>query len=247
MLTGPGGMALGFGTLDDHEAPGWPNEHGSKQFHLDLAVDDLDASRRRVRRSGRDAAGRAARRDLAGAARPQRPPVLPHPGRELGLTDTGPPRVRRDRCAERCAPADPRPRGCRRGGCRPGVRDDRRRHRRRCPHRAPRRRRPVGPEGAQPHRLLRGVAGAAPDHRGRGRHARRAVAQPGRDGRRGRRARRPSTSSSRGGGGAARPGSGSSGPSRAPTSTPATSGCRSRPTCSGTPPSWHPPCCCSCS
>ena len=43
-LTGPGGMALGFGTLDDHEAPGWPNEHGSKQFHLDLAVDDLDGA-----------------------------------------------------------------------------------------------------------------------------------------------------------------------------------------------------------
>lgn len=43
MLAGPGGMALGLGTLPDHEAPGWPNEHGSKQFHLDLAVDDLDA------------------------------------------------------------------------------------------------------------------------------------------------------------------------------------------------------------
>ena len=42
MLTGPGGLALGFGTLEDHEAPGWPNEHGTKQFHLDLAVDDLD-------------------------------------------------------------------------------------------------------------------------------------------------------------------------------------------------------------
>ena len=24
--------------------PGWPNENGSKQFHLDLAVDDLDAA-----------------------------------------------------------------------------------------------------------------------------------------------------------------------------------------------------------
>ena len=42
MLTGPGGLALGFGTLEHHEAPGWPNEHGTKQFHLDLAVDDLD-------------------------------------------------------------------------------------------------------------------------------------------------------------------------------------------------------------
>ncbi len=43
MLTGPGGISLGLGTLPDHEAPGWPNAHGSKQFHFDLAVDDLDA------------------------------------------------------------------------------------------------------------------------------------------------------------------------------------------------------------
>lgn len=42
MLTGPAGMALGFGTVADHQPPGWPNAHGSKQFHLDLAVDDLD-------------------------------------------------------------------------------------------------------------------------------------------------------------------------------------------------------------
>jgi predicted enzyme related to lactoylglutathione lyase len=48
MLTGPGGVALGLGTLADHEPPGWPNEHGSKQFHLDLAVDDLDAAAREV-------------------------------------------------------------------------------------------------------------------------------------------------------------------------------------------------------
>ncbi|WP_392543351.1 VOC family protein [Oryzobacter telluris] len=44
MLSGPGGMALGLGTLADHEPPGWPNEHGSKQFHFDLAVEDLDAA-----------------------------------------------------------------------------------------------------------------------------------------------------------------------------------------------------------
>ena len=42
MLTGPGGLALGFGTIEGHEPPGWPNEHGTKQFHLDLAVGDLD-------------------------------------------------------------------------------------------------------------------------------------------------------------------------------------------------------------
>ena len=44
MLTGPAGLALGFGTLEDHQAPEWPNEHGTKQFHLDLAVDDLDVA-----------------------------------------------------------------------------------------------------------------------------------------------------------------------------------------------------------
>jgi predicted enzyme related to lactoylglutathione lyase len=43
MLTGPGGVAVGFGTVADYEAPRWPNPHGSKQFHFDLAVDDLDA------------------------------------------------------------------------------------------------------------------------------------------------------------------------------------------------------------
>ncbi|KAA1418158.1 VOC family protein [Mumia zhuanghuii] len=43
MLTGPA-HALGFGSIPDYEAPAWPNEHGSKQFHLDLAVDDLETA-----------------------------------------------------------------------------------------------------------------------------------------------------------------------------------------------------------
>ena len=43
MLTGPDGSpALGLGRTDDFEAPSWPDT-GRKQFHLDLAVDDLDA------------------------------------------------------------------------------------------------------------------------------------------------------------------------------------------------------------
>lgn len=42
MLTGAG-MRLGIGVVPDYRAPEWPN-HGSKQFHLDLAVDDLDAA-----------------------------------------------------------------------------------------------------------------------------------------------------------------------------------------------------------
>jgi catechol 2,3-dioxygenase-like lactoylglutathione lyase family enzyme len=43
MLTGPSN-ALGFGRVEEYVAPGWPNENGSKQFHFDLAVDDLDAA-----------------------------------------------------------------------------------------------------------------------------------------------------------------------------------------------------------
>lgn len=43
MLTGPE-HALGFGRVEGYEAPAWPNPHGTKQFHLDLAVDDLEAA-----------------------------------------------------------------------------------------------------------------------------------------------------------------------------------------------------------
>ena len=50
MLTGPDGpgAALGFGTVEGYEPPGWPNDHGSKQFHLDLAVDDLEQASARI-------------------------------------------------------------------------------------------------------------------------------------------------------------------------------------------------------
>lgn len=40
MLSDATGPALGFGRVDDYEAPAWPNERGSKQFHLDLAAAD---------------------------------------------------------------------------------------------------------------------------------------------------------------------------------------------------------------
>ncbi len=42
MLTGPG-VRLGLGAIPDYQPPAWP-DHGAKQFHLDLAVDDLDAA-----------------------------------------------------------------------------------------------------------------------------------------------------------------------------------------------------------
>jgi catechol 2,3-dioxygenase-like lactoylglutathione lyase family enzyme len=46
MLQGPD-HAIGFGTVPDYEPPTWPNDRGSKQFHFDLAVNDLDAARER--------------------------------------------------------------------------------------------------------------------------------------------------------------------------------------------------------
>ncbi len=35
-----------LGQVPDHHPPEWPNHRGTKQFHLDLAVDDLDAAAR---------------------------------------------------------------------------------------------------------------------------------------------------------------------------------------------------------
>ncbi len=46
MVSGPT-SALGFGTVPDYQPPAWPNEHGSKQFHFDLAVEDLGEAERR--------------------------------------------------------------------------------------------------------------------------------------------------------------------------------------------------------
>lgn len=42
MLTGPS-HALGIGAIPDHRRPSWPDD-GHKQFHLDLAVEDLEAA-----------------------------------------------------------------------------------------------------------------------------------------------------------------------------------------------------------
>lgn len=47
MLTGPD-HALGFGTVPDYQPPSWPNENGTKQFHLDLAVEDLETASKQL-------------------------------------------------------------------------------------------------------------------------------------------------------------------------------------------------------
>ncbi len=47
MLTGPE-HALGFGRVEGYQPPAWPDEGGRKQFHLDLAVEDLEAAAERA-------------------------------------------------------------------------------------------------------------------------------------------------------------------------------------------------------
>ncbi|GAA4712336.1 VOC family protein [Pedococcus ginsenosidimutans] len=39
-----GEQRIGFGRVEDWTAPEWPNPHGTKQFHFDLAVEDLAAA-----------------------------------------------------------------------------------------------------------------------------------------------------------------------------------------------------------
>jgi len=48
MLGNGAGPAIGFGKVEGYQPPGWPNEHGSKQFHLDLAADDVEAETERL-------------------------------------------------------------------------------------------------------------------------------------------------------------------------------------------------------
>ncbi|HWC23086.1 MAG TPA: VOC family protein [Flexivirga sp.] len=38
-----GDLRLGFGETPDYQAPSWPDD-GHKQFHLDLAAEDVDAA-----------------------------------------------------------------------------------------------------------------------------------------------------------------------------------------------------------
>jgi catechol 2,3-dioxygenase-like lactoylglutathione lyase family enzyme len=44
--------AIGFGRIQPYTPPPWPDPDGSKQFHLDLAVDDIPAAERRARELG---------------------------------------------------------------------------------------------------------------------------------------------------------------------------------------------------
>lgn len=48
MVSHGGGQRLGFGRVDGWQPPQWPNPAGTKQFHLDLAVDDLESAAERL-------------------------------------------------------------------------------------------------------------------------------------------------------------------------------------------------------
>lgn len=46
MLQGPS-HAMGFGRVANYTAPSWPNDQGSKQFHLDLSTNDIATTAQR--------------------------------------------------------------------------------------------------------------------------------------------------------------------------------------------------------
>ena len=132
--------------VEDHEAPAWPNEHGTKQFHLDLAVDDLDAGVGRVRRARRHACPTSSRARRGGccSTRAATRSASPSPRTGADAADAG---ARSRWTASRhparwTAPARGGAPAWGRGGSRPGVHRDRGGHRGRGAHRAPRRRRP---------------------------------------------------------------------------------------------------------
>lgn len=53
----PGGTWVGAYKIDDYEPPRWPESGGNKQFHLDLAVSDLDTAEKAAEALGAVKAG----------------------------------------------------------------------------------------------------------------------------------------------------------------------------------------------
>ena len=48
VLTDPQGTRFAFQLSPEHEAPRFPDPRGSQQFHLDIAVDDIEVAERDV-------------------------------------------------------------------------------------------------------------------------------------------------------------------------------------------------------
>ncbi|MCP2257600.1 hypothetical protein LX15_001285 [Streptoalloteichus tenebrarius] len=51
-MVSDGTTSLGFGRVPDHTPPAWPDTTGTKRYHLDLAVSDLDAAEKACRDLG---------------------------------------------------------------------------------------------------------------------------------------------------------------------------------------------------
>ena len=51
-MVADGSQRIGFGRVEGWTAPGWPNASGTKQFHFDLAVDDLEAAEKSITELG---------------------------------------------------------------------------------------------------------------------------------------------------------------------------------------------------
>ena len=89
MLSG-GGHTVGFGSVPDYEPPAWPNEHGSKQFHFDLACTDIGATQSRAVELGATVVDPQPGETWRVLIDPERASVLPHRREELGLTPAAP-------------------------------------------------------------------------------------------------------------------------------------------------------------
>jgi catechol-2,3-dioxygenase len=48
VLVDPSGRRLAFQSSPEHQPPKFPDPRGSQQFHLDVAVDDVDEAERKV-------------------------------------------------------------------------------------------------------------------------------------------------------------------------------------------------------
>ena len=51
MIAG-GGTSIGFGRIEGFTPPAWPDETGTKRYHLDFQVDDLDTAEAACRELG---------------------------------------------------------------------------------------------------------------------------------------------------------------------------------------------------
>lgn len=45
MITSESGATIGFGRIANYTPPAWPDDDGTKRFHLDLQINDLDAAK----------------------------------------------------------------------------------------------------------------------------------------------------------------------------------------------------------